>query len=318
MQYAREEVGAGAGIQAEEPPEIPVEVLCVPEDSRFEALIQPKGQSKLPLNRNGDPVHSHYQRHTPPLFWQSVKQDVQRSKPERPAEPELSKLQSWFAARGVQFNDFFQSITEANLAWGSWQQQTGKFWRCVLKRPFVKPSLDLCHGTVEHDPQTGRMSFGFEDGSREAYSPAIHSSSMYTACSILQNGTQPGEATKSGLVGVYCHSLNTDKQIANKSAGYSVSSELFMDGVYWTIKCELQVAKFMSGFQGYPKLSAGAKQWAASTHMPENEADNFGPVFHVTAVWIHALRWDQIQDADVWISFDRFHPEYEMVPETAP
>ena len=108
------------------------------------------------------------------------------------------------------------------------------------------------------------------------------------------------------------YAFNPNKpELACKSSGYSVYSEMFKDGVFWTPKYELYSARFMAGSDGVGKVTAG-DQWICKA----DEARNFGPQFHCTAVWFHGLRYDELEQAaaGLWINFDRFLPDYEVPP----
>ena len=96
----------------------------------------------------------------------------------------------------------------------------------------------------------------------------------------------------------------SNPKLAGKSSGYAVHSEMFEDNMYWAPFYELQVARFMGG-----ATSAG-DQWVCK----EDEAPGFGPMFHLTAVWFHALPQCDLEESrdDLWIQLDRFDPEYEM------
>ena len=98
-------------------------------------------------------------------------------------------------------------------------------------------------------------------------------------------------------------------KLATKSTGYNVYSEMFADGVFWAPKYEIHAARFLGG----EKITAG-DQWVCKPGIVKG----FGPQFHCTAVWFHGLRHSDLTVAasDWWISFDRFHSEYE-VPATA-
>ena len=133
---------------------------------------------------------------------------------------------------------------------------------------------------------------------------------MYSQWNIISNGLQHGPATKWDVKGVYCFDMSNPK-LATKSSGYNVYSELFQDGVFWTVSYELQVARFLGGAANIGKITAG-DQWVCKNDV----SPGFGPMYHYTAVWYHALTHSDLSEAaqHLWISMDRFLPEYEIPP----
>ena len=119
-----------------------------------------------------------------------------------------------------------------------------------------------------------------------------------------------GQATKMDVRGLYCFPMSNPK-LAIKSSGYSVYSELFEDGVFWTVMYELQVARWMGGQPGIGKITA-EDQWVCKT----GHARDYGPMYHCTAVWYHALTHTDCAEAvrHLLVSMDRFLPEYEVKP----
>ncbi len=85
---------------------------------------------------------------------------------------------------------------------------------------------------------------------RRGYSSAIHASSLYSHMRIMHHGLICGPAAKGDVQGLYCFPMG-DSRFRGKSSGYNVYSELFRDGVYWTVSYELQVARFLGGCEAY-------------------------------------------------------------------
>ena len=131
---------------------------------------------------------------------------------------------------------------------------------------------------------------------------------MYSVRSCLVEGLKAGRSTKNDLRGIYCFDMN-NPQLACKSSGYAVHSELFEDNIYWAPFYELQVARFMGGAKNIGKITAG-DQWVCK----EEYSPGFGPMHHLTAVWFHALPQCDLEEIDnhLWVSLDRFHKEYEI------
>ena len=131
---------------------------------------------------------------------------------------------------------------------------------------------------------------------------------MYSLWKGLVEGLTAGKATKNDLKGIYCFPMESVK-LAMKSSGYAVHSEMFEDNIYWAPFYELQVARFMGGDENIGKITAG-DQWVCK----EEEARNFGPMYYLTAVWLHAIPHCDLQESasHLWISMDRFLKEYEM------
>ena len=80
------------------------------------------------------------------------------------------------------------------------------------------------------------------------------------------------------VVGVYCFDMSKGG-LLKKSSGYSVYSELFGDGVYWTPLHEFQVGRFLAGDEALGKITAG-DQWVCKN----DQVQGFGFMYHCTAL----------------------------------
>lgn len=150
-------------------------------------------------------------------------------------------------------------------------------------------------------------------GAAGTYSRCIHAGSMYTAWRSLYRklGLQAGKATKNNIPGIYGFSMDNHK-VSGKSVGYSVHSELFDDNIYWAPFYEIQVARFMAGWDGIGKITAG-DQWVCK----EAIYPGWGHMYHLTAVWFHALPQCDLEEMGkcAWVALDRFHKDYERSPD---
>ena len=77
-----------------------------------------------------------------------------------------------------------------------------------------------------------------------------------------------------------------------KSSGYAVYSELFEDNIYIAPYFEVQVGRFLANYPETGKITA-KDQWVCK----EGSVNQFGPMFHLTALWFHALPHSEIEDA---------------------
>ena len=84
-----------------------------------------------------------------------------------------------------------------------------------------------------------------------------------------------------------------------KSDSYTVSSDLFCNDAFWTLKFELQVMRDLS--QTYGGISPGGGEWA----LPIMKDKRHGPFFFLTAAWIHAVRLDELEPQGGYLALDR-------------
>ena len=85
--------------------------------------------------------------------------------------------------------------------------------------------------------------------------------------------------------------------------------------MYWATFYELQVARFMAGDEAIGKITVGDQWVCKETLLPR-----FGPMYHCTAAWFHALPQRDLVEAQkhFWVSLDRFHKDYEISPGFVP
>ena len=284
------------------------------------ALIDPrKARSLLPYNvsrSDGQPykVRAHRLREQPQLFLAHKPCDLRALARDEGPEPEINfeKMHEWLNVRGI--SDRYQSVTEQPFPWAavSGSEWKGKFFRAVLKPECVYPPLteNLVGARMDSD---GHIEIPDNAPFFGSWPSAIHTSSMYSHWKISTEGLAAGPSFRMGLRGVYCFPLAKDR-LAVKASAYAVHSELFEDSIYWTPMYELQVARFMGGAPCIGKISAG-DQWVCKTAY----SPTFGPMWHCAAVWYRAVCHTDCAEAakQLWISLDRFLPEYEQEPSYA-
>ena len=100
-------------------------------------------------------------------------------------------------------------------------------------------------------------------------------------------------------MGVYVYPLQSGFKVAKKSDSYTVSSDLFCNDAFWTLKFELQVMRDLS--QTYGGISPGGGEWA----LPIMKDKRHGPFFFLTAAWIHAVRLDELEPQGGYLALDR-------------
>jgi hypothetical protein len=226
----------------------------------LEQLIKQKPQSRMPLNNMGSgeyPVWSHYQRVVPPLYQAHVKRD-RNSLYREPAEmipgTFRDKLEMWLKERSI-FQKY-QAVEETAFPWKGHESSSGKYFRCILRNSEVFPGFNLLDAQVGFgqqmtmNPKDGKLSGCSWCGQEQEYSPAIHASSLYSHMRIMHHGLICGPAAKEDVKGLYCFPM-CESKFRRKSSGYNVYSELFRDGVYWTVSYELQVARFLANCEAY-------------------------------------------------------------------
>ena len=246
-----------------------------------------------------------------PGNWKLLEQAVE-GQPQ--GTPELAQVLAWLFLCGVDRQKTFRSISAEPMTWGPQNPYVrvqypdfGKTWRLVLNNPLPEiPKMCKETKTMTND---GRISVT-QDGKKGAYvaTPCIHCSSWCSALKILKQGLVTGEATKSGLEGVYCYPMYTQKpkEASRQSHRYCLYSNLFQNKVWWGIKHELQV------MDGYPcsERKAGDFQW----FFPVHRNDAMRPWFHVTAIWIHACTLEEMAQQDI-LAEEKIFKEYELQPD---
>jgi hypothetical protein len=226
----------------------------------LEQLIKQKPLSRMPLNNKGTgnyEVWSHYQRVVPQLYQGHAKRDrhiLYREPAEMIPGPCRYKLERWLQQRCI-FQKY-QAVEETASPWKGHEVSNGTYFRCILRESEVFPGFDLLDEKVGFgrqmtmSPEDGKLSGCSCWGQKQEYRPAIHASSLYSHMRIMHHGLQGGAATKQDVRGLYCFPMDESK-FRKKSSGYNVYSELFGDGVYWTVSYELQVARFLAGSEAY-------------------------------------------------------------------
>ena len=291
----------------------------------LEDLMRPEPKNRFPLkyDKHQSPVlvQSHYQRAVPKLFKASSRQDVRdldREMNTAGANITFENMEKWLQARGIF--ECFRDVSRQAYDWKldprePHRHSHGVWFKCVLKPDAVYPALSQSKIGITVDdkgnivmptPRTRKYARPL------AFVKAIHASSMYSVAIIIAKGLTAGPASKNKLKGIYCSDMNNYK-LAMKSSGYAVHSELFEDNIYWAPFYELQVARFMGGETEIGKITAG-DQWVCK----EELSSKFGPMFHLTAVWFHALPQCDLEDVKnhLWVSLDRFDKEFELDPNT--
>jgi len=293
-------------------------------EGNFCSVYWPFPKNKKPLNANKREVMAHYYRDDPPMFNLSLTNRKAYAQCEgllnRPRSWErlgplvdVARPLAWLSLRQVNL-DMFESITKEPMMWGENREvhhpDYGETWRCVLKAPI--PELGGTANSKRYN-QDGTITV-VEGGITYQANRCIHSSSFYSAAKILTHGLVPGECTKQGIHGVYCFDMGNKggrkgaADVAAKSHSYAVSTCLFQDNVFWSIKYELAAFQWYSGHKKHP-ISAGGKQWA----FPLDMGDGYGPWFHLVAIWLHGATWDQIKESEDDINVEtKFYPPYEL------
>jgi len=204
-------------------------------------------------------------------------------------EPDLSQIEAFVFARGLEVK--LGIPVNQPFGWTGPDDEChgiGHWWRAPLREPQppLPRSFDYLHWTC----------------AREQYEKAFHCSSLYSFAKIMFTGLRAGRATKQNLEGVYAFPAAGGRKVAINSSGYSVYSMIGGDGTYWTVKWELAVARFMGGWDGIGKITAGA-EWVCKPGQ-----------FHVMAVWFHCVHQEDFARCRLWCAFDRWQPEYEQLP----
>lgn len=183
----------------------------------------------------------------------------------------------------------------------------GRWFKCLLKGDDIFPALSENEIGVELDAD-GNL-FMPEDSLPfcRDFCKGIHASSMYYVKSTLETGLRAGSAVKNGVKGIYCYNMN-DPKLAGKSMGFALYSELFDDNIFWAPYYQLQIQRSCAGSEKIGKITVG-DQWVCK----EERVPGFGPMFHLTAVWFHALPIEDLGRQECnWVLLDKFHKEYEL------
>ena len=136
------------------------------------------------------------------------------------------------------------------------------------------------------------------------YDKAIHSSSLYSFHKTVAIGLQVGSSSKEGQCGVYAFPM-VRRDFALSSSGYAVYSDIGHCGMFWSVRYELAVARFMAGSPGIGKMTVGTSsrgyQWVCKRG-----------TYHVMAVWFHAVHQDDLSKLRHLCNLDHWHPECEI------
>jgi hypothetical protein len=283
--------------------------------SSFQDLIRPDPKNKRPMRKGkNDPhpyeVHSHYQRDVPKRFSSASPKDL-RFLDRGMDTPDINfnKMEMWLQARNVF--ECFREVKIKDYEWArnpKWPDthRHGVWFKCLLKQEAIFPALSKNEIGVKLDAD-GNLAVPLSHRSWGRFEKGIHASSVYQVKRTLATGLHAGIAKKHDLSGVYCFNMSNDK-LAFKSMGYAMYSELFDDNIYWAPHYELQIMRSCGGTGHIGKITAG-DQWVCK----EELSPGFGPMFHLTAVWFHALPLSDLgKEGCNWVSLDSFHKEYEL------
>jgi hypothetical protein len=282
----------------------------------LQEMIAPAPKNRRPTRTSNGAstpheIHSHYQRDFPRNYSSNSTTDL--SELDRGIDTQeitFTKMREWLRARNV-----FNIFTDVNKKPYEWARdprhpglhKKGVWFKCLLREDAVLPELSLnekgirlgVDGELIMTPECRKVWKPFVRG--------IHASSMYSVKRTLQTGLRAGIAKKWNIKGIYCFSMDKH-ELARKSMGYAMYSELFEDNIFWAPYYELQVLRDAGGCTGIGKITAG-DQWVCK----EEIVPEFGPMFHLTAVWFHALSLEDLGKKGCnWVSLDRFHKAYEL------
>ena len=226
--------------------------------------------------------------------------------------PEITfdNMEQWLRAR-----DAFECLREVRKQDYAWaiaprhpeRHRYGVWFKCLLNRDDISPALSENEIGVELDADGNLFMRGVSLPSCGDFCKGIHASSMYYVKSTLETGLYAGSVMQRHVKGIYCFNMNNPK-LAVKSMGYAMYSELFDDNIFWAPYYELQIQRSLAGAENIGKITVG-DQWVCK----EELVPGFGPMFHLTAVWFHALPIEDLgRQGCNWVSLDTFRKEYEL------
>jgi hypothetical protein len=286
-----------------------------PTQRSLQEMIQPEPENRRPMRHAKNAyaphfVHSHYQRDIPRNFSSNSVKDLQELD-RRIATFEITfdNMQKWLQARDVL--SCFREVRMQNYEWAHNPRRPdthryGVWFKCLLKEEAVFPALSQNKIGVKLD-DAGGLLLRTSHESWCDFDKGIHASSMYSVKRILDAGLREGSAKEHNLRGIFCFNMN-NSSLAVKSMGHAMYSELFDDNVFWAPYYELQIQRSCAESQKLRQNTSGDNWICTEALSPE-----FGPMFHLTVVWFHALTMHDLgKQGCNWIALDSFHKGYEL------